>query len=145
VAAAALVARTLASIPLRGELARDLFQPFRARIDIDGELSEGSYTVAGAATVQHVGIGFAPFLTAGLHTDRFHWLATGASAARLGREIPAFAVGIYREGSCLQHASPRRVELRLEQPEPYTIDGDLFPKVSHIVIEAGPVLRFITP
>ncbi len=144
-AAVALVARTLASVPIGGRLAREVFQPFSARINVDGERSEGHYTVTGGASVRHVGLGFAPFLTAGHHPDRFHWLTTDASGARLGREIPVFALGFYPRRSCLRHASPRRVELETESPEPYTIDGDLFPRTDRVTIEAGPLLRFLSP
>ena len=63
--AASLVARTLGSIPFSGKLARDMFRPYAARLEIDGKAEDGQYTVAGAATVRHVGLGFAPFRTAG--------------------------------------------------------------------------------
>ena len=143
--AASLVARTLASIPVGGKLARDMFHPYAARLEIDGKAEDGQYTVAGAATIRHVGLGFAPFLTAGQHPDRFHWLATAASPTRLGREIPGFAVGVYRHDSCLAHASAAEVKLTLEEPEPYTIDGDLFPACSELRISVGATVGFLTP
>ncbi len=143
--AAALVARTLASVPLGGRLAREIFQRFEARVELDGRASEGSYTVMGASSVRHVGLGFAPFLTAGHHPDRFHFVTTDASGARLGREIPVFALGFYPRRSCLRHASPRRVEIETAAPEPFTMDGDLFPRARQISLDAGPSLRFLSP
>ena len=143
--AVSLVARTLASIPVGGRLAREMFRPYAARLEIDGKAEDGQYTVAGAATVRHVGLGFAPFLTAGQQRDRFHWLATDASPARLGREIPGFAVGVYRDDSCLAHASAANVQLTLEEPEPYTIDGDLFLAASDLHISVGATIGFLAP
>ena len=144
-AAASLVARTLASATLHRGMARRLFEPFEVRLEIDGEVSEVACTVAGGASVRHIGLGFAPFRTAGQYPDRFHWTWTGATAARLGAEIPALALGIYGRSSCLQHAAPRRVQLETGEPEPYTIDGDLFPASSRVTIEAGPPIRFLSP
>ena len=143
--AAALVARTLFSMPLGGELARRMFEPYEARIEIDGEPSQGRFTVAGGATVRHVGLGFAPFRTAGRRPDRFHWLSTDATPGRLGREIPLFALGIYPPRSCLAHASPRSVRPSPACPGPYTLDGDLFEAARRVDIEAGPRIRFRTP
>lgn len=143
--AAALVARTLLAMPLGGDLARRMFEPYEARIEIDGEASEGRFTVAGCASVRHVGLGFAPFRTAGHWPNRFHWLSSDATPGRLGREIPLFAAGIYAPRSCLTHASPRSVRLVTGAPEPYTVDGDLFEAASRVQIEAGPQLRFRTP
>lgn len=143
--AAALVARTLLAMPLGGDLARRMFEPYEALVEIDGEPSEGRFSVAGAASVRHVGLGFAPFRTAGHWPDRFHWLSTAATPGALGREIPLFALGIYAPRSCLAHASPRSVRLSTAGPEPYTIDGDLFEACRRVEIDAGPQIRFRTP
>jgi diacylglycerol kinase family enzyme len=144
-AAASLVGRTLLQAPLGGALARRLFEPYEARIELDGELRDAKLTVAGCASIRHVGLGFAPFRTAGQHVDRFHWLQSSASPGELGREIPLFALGVYRKRSCLSHASPRRVRVLTADPEPFTIDGDLFPAARGVEVTAGPAVRFLAP
>ncbi len=144
-AAARLVVRTLASVSLRGRLAREIFQPFDARLEVDGKVTRKPFTVMGAASVRHVGLGFAPFLTAGHHPDRFHLVTTDANGARLGREIPIFSLGFFPRRSSLRHASPSRVRIETEAPEPFTIDGDLFVRTRGVTVETGPVLRFLSP
>ena len=33
----------------------------------------------------------------------------------------------------------------LEHPEPYTLDGELYPATDHFELEAGPELEFVVP
>ena len=64
VAAAGLVGRIAASGLLRTRLARELFAPRAIEIAVDGApLDARAFTIAGAASVRDVGLGFRPFLT----------------------------------------------------------------------------------
>lgn len=141
--AASLVARILASAVMRGSLARQIFSPVHASVDLDGRIREAGFTVMGAGSVRDVGLVFSPFRTAGTRPDRFHWLETDAPPWRFGAEIPGFALGIYPPNSCLRHASAARVKVQFERPEIYTLDAELFPASDTLQIEAGPSLRFL--
>ena len=129
---------------MRGPLARRIFSPVHATVDLDGRVRETGYTMMGAGSVRDVGLVFSPFRTAGTRPDRFHWLETDAAPWRFGVEIPGYAVGIYPLNSCLRHASAARVKVRFERPEIYTLDAELFPASDAIQIESGPTLRFLT-
>ena len=144
-AAAALVARILAAVPVGGQLARRIFQAYRAELELDGAAIETGITVAGGASVRHVGLGFAPFRTAGMYPDRFHFVWTDASPLRLAAEIPLFAADVYGRRSCLRHEAVKRARIVSEGSEPYTIDGDLFAPTRELRIEAGPLVRFLAP
>jgi hypothetical protein len=141
--AASLVARILASALARGSLARRIFAPLHATVDLDGRIRETGYTVMGAGSVRDVGLVFAPFRTAGTRPDRIHWLETDAPPWRFGAEVPGYALGIYPPNSCLRHASAARVHIRFERPEIYTLDAELFPASDTLEIEAGPTLSFL--
>ncbi|MBM4321077.1 MAG: hypothetical protein FJ125_14275 [Deltaproteobacteria bacterium] len=39
----------------------------------------------------------------------------------------------------------RRLELKLDRPEPYTLDGEIYPPTDTFSISAGPELRFVVP
>src|SRR5690606_12685592 len=55
--------RTLVSALMGGELATQMFEPFRARIRVDGEEWERQeYTAVVASTIEQIGLGFRPFI-----------------------------------------------------------------------------------
>lgn len=143
--AALTLGRILGSVLVDGPLAREVFAPFEARLEIDGAPRTDRFTALAAGTVRHLGLGFAPFRTAGRSADRFHWIATRATGRRLALELPAIAAGAFPRRSCLEHASPRRVRVELRKPLRYTIDGDVFPAAPSFRIEAGPTVRFAVP
>lgn len=145
VAAAGLVGRIASSAFFRTRLARDLFAPRPVEIEVDGEpLDAREFTIAGAASVRDVGLGFRPFHTAGSDLEHFHFLHTAASAARLCVELPALRLGLHGPASCLEHHPARRVELRFETPEPWSMDADLYPPAKTLKLSAGAPVRFIS-
>ena len=145
VAAAGLVGRIAASALLRGRLARNLFAPREVEIAVDGTtLDARAFTVAGASSVRDVGLGFRPFHTAGTDPERFHFLYSAATAARLSVELPALRLGLHGPRSCLRHHAARRVELRFASPEPWSIDADLYPPATRLQLSAWAPIRFIS-
>jgi len=140
-----VVARIAASALVGGELARRVFTPAAARIEVDGiPLDCDRFTVAAASSVPHIGLGFRPFYTAGSDPRRFHFALTSAPAVRLVRELPLLRIGSARPGSCVAHHSARRVHLCFETPQPWSIDADLHPETTALELEATGPLRFLT-
>lgn len=142
--AALTLAEIVGSSVVNGETARDVFQIFEATVHIDGDFfTERRFTAMAGATIRDIGLGFQPFFSAGLRPDRFHLISTSGNARQLGLEVPWEAIGMRRPGTCLQHASPREVEMKFAEPQPYTLDGDLFPAASTLRIAATRPLRFL--
>ncbi len=145
VAAAGLVGRIASSALLQTRLSRELFAPRPVEIEVDGiALDARAFTVAGAASVRDVGLGFRPFLTAGSEARRFHFLYSAASAARLCVELPALRIGLHGPASCLHHHPAERVELRFGAPEPWSIDADLYPPTRRLSLSAWAPIRFVS-
>lgn len=145
VSAATLVGRIATSALLRTALARELFAPREIEISVDGSpLDAHAYTVAGAASVHDVGLGFRPFLSAGSDPERFHFLYSAASATRLSLELPALRLGFHGPTSCLHHHPARSVELRLATPEPWSMDADLYPPATTLRLSAWAPIRFVS-
>jgi diacylglycerol kinase family enzyme len=143
--AAVTLARSMGSVLLHGALARSLFAPFEARIRIDGDpYQERSFTVIAVAAVRHIGLGFQPFLSAGVRADRFHLAMTRDGGRRIALEMPWYRFGVRPRWSCIVHASPSRVQIETTDAHPYTLDGDLFPPTKSARIEATPRLRFLS-
>ncbi len=145
VATASLVGRIATSGLLGTRLARDLFARREIEITVDGEPTcARAYTVAGASSVRDVGLGFRPFLTAGTDPERFHFLYSSASAARLSLELPALRLGFHGPASCLRHHPARSVEIRLSVPEPWSMDADLYPPARTLRLSAWAPIRFVS-
>ena len=75
-----------------------------------------------------------------LALDRERELRSGTpeEVAGLALELPAARLGIRPPLTSLSHASASSVRLWLNQAEPFTVDGDLFPPAREIRIDAGP-------
>ena len=145
VAAAGLVGRIATSSLFRTRLARELFAPHAVEIAVDGAAIDArAFTVAGAASVRDVGLGFRPFLSAGTDPERFHFLYSAASASRLSVELPALRLGFHGPNSCLHHHPARRVELRFESPQPWSVDADLYPPATALRLSAWAPIRFMS-
>ena len=142
--ATAVVGRIAGSALARGPLARRLFEPLRCEIAVDGQaLDVERLTVSAASSVRHIGLGFRPFASAGTDPERFHFAVTGAGAGRILAALPALRLG--RSAAALRHFSARRVAMRFETPEPWTIDADLFPPTRALELTASAPLRFLVP
>ncbi len=144
--AASTAARILGSMLVGGRLAHSVFDPAPVAIEVDGApLDYQEFTVLGAATVRHVGLGFQPFQSAGTDPLRFHFLVSDAGPSRLALELPAFRLGISARGSCLRHFPARRVSLRFPEPQAWSVDADFHEPARSIEVEATEPLRFVDP
>ena len=142
--ATAVVGRIAGSALWRGPLAQRLFRPLRCELVVDGEpLDLDRFTVSAASSVRHLGLGFQPFKSAGSDPERFHFTVTQAGAARIVAALPAVRLG--RSPAALRHFSARRVAMRFEEPEPWTIDADLFAPARALELSASAPLRFLVP
>jgi diacylglycerol kinase family enzyme len=140
----AVVARLSGSALVSGPLARRTFAPFDAELEVDGvRVAQRHFTVIAASGVRHIGLGFAPFHSAGSDPERIHLATTGASAARLVRDLPALRAGALARS--LAHFSCRRAALRLDSPLAWSLDAELFPPARELAIGAGPALRILGP
>ncbi|MCP4003988.1 MAG: hypothetical protein GY725_07315 [bacterium] len=141
--AAQVVGRAMASALSGGSLAASMFEPFRAKVEIDGEVLEREeFTIMGASGVRDVGLGFRPFHSAGQQPDRIHFLCTGAGPARLSAELPGLWLGL--RGSALEHHSAARVSVRFDTPQPWSVDADLVAPTEALEICPTPPIRFVS-
>jgi diacylglycerol kinase family enzyme len=144
--AAAVVARIAGSALVGGALARRMFEAFEAQVEVDGAgLADARFTVLAAASVTHIGLGFPAFPTAGRDPSRFHLAATSAGPARLVAELPALRLGAHGAHSCVAHHPARRARLRFAEPQPWSLDADLYPPAAELELAASRPLRFLIP
>ncbi len=143
--ASSVVARVAASILVRGALARRMFAPFRAELQVDAEsFPTRDYTVMVAGGIREIGLGFKPFHTAGSDPQRVHLAVTSAGAFRCLRELPALRAGRQLPGSALRHFPVREARILSEAPEPWSLDAEIYPPARELRLEAGPPLDFVS-
>lgn len=139
-----VVARLSGSALVSGPLARRTFSPFAADLEVDGErVDQRHFTVLAASGVRHIGLGFAPFHSAGSDPERIHLATTSASAARIVRDLPALRAGA--RVSSLAHFACRTARLRLAAPLAWSLDAELYAPARELAIGAGPPLRILCP
>jgi diacylglycerol kinase family enzyme len=143
--AARVIAEVVASGAVGGALARGMFAPFRATIEVDGRrLDAREHTLVAASGVRHIGLGVAPFQHAGRDASRFHFLATSAGALRIAAELPALRLGRALQASCLHHFAAGEVALKSAEPLLWSLDAELFEPASALSVTAGPALHFVS-
>jgi diacylglycerol kinase family enzyme len=141
--AATVVARIAGSALVRGPLARRAFAPFQARLRIDGDgLETRPYTIMGGSSVRHIGLGFAPFWSAGSDPERIHFTTTRANARQIVAALPTIRSG--RPSDAFEHYSVKHARIESEGPEPWSLDADVHAPASRIDVSAGPTLDFVS-
>jgi diacylglycerol kinase family enzyme len=127
-----------------GEFIRRIVPTLKGRAECDGApLSFDEYTLVLASSVRHIGLGVQPFYLSGRKEGYFHVLAGPASPGQLLRRLPRFRRGFPAGLDTLYDNMARRFRIEFAEPQSFTVDGELFPNVRVLTIEAGPAVRFI--
>jgi diacylglycerol kinase family enzyme len=127
-----------------GELIRRIVPTLAATADCDGEaLPFTEFTLILASSVSHIGLGVKPFYLSGRKRGFFHVLAGPPSAGALLGRLARFRRGFPAELDTLYDNMARRFRIEFAEPQSFTVDGELFPAVQDLTIEAGPAVRFV--
>jgi len=144
-----LLARTVGSELAGGPYARRIFRPFEGRVILDGEtLPWRRLLGVGAATVTEVGLGFKLNHRADDDPTRFAALAIFGPPLGLALDLLAVRRGRGISPERAWSALGSRLELRPDRPEEpnlYTLDGDLYAGSGALDVELGPTLRLFKP
>jgi diacylglycerol kinase family enzyme len=146
-AAVWLALRTVLSslVPGGGELARWLFQPTPARITVDGEeLPAQGHRVLLAATVPDVGLGMQVPWRGGLVPRRFQLIASALPLWKNALQLPRLFRGQPLLGQPHQDRMAQAAHIRFEQPQPLSLDGELF-SARAVELSLGPVVDVLCP
>jgi diacylglycerol kinase family enzyme len=144
--AAYILGGAVLSAVFGGPMARQLFQRSQVRVTADGQRwARPDYLTVVCATIDQLGFGFTPFPRAAERLGAFQVLGLHCKPF----EIPAELWSIWRGRPIRRDKTIDEVvstlELRMEQPLDYTIDGDLYKSGEKLAISAGPTIDFILP
>jgi diacylglycerol kinase family enzyme len=123
---------------------RRIVPTLKGRAECDGEdLAWEEYTLILASSVRHIGLGVQPFYLSGRKRGYFHVLAGPPTPGQLLSRLPRFRRGFPAGLDTLYDNIARRFRVEFAEPQSFTVDGELFPSVRVLEIEAGPAVRFV--
>lgn len=142
--AAVLVAKTVASIPVGGKMARDVVKPFRASLKFENEnWEERDYTTVIASTIDQIGMGFRPFIRCEEKPHSFHLLAFMATPLDMISLLPSIRLGLPLPEEKVRSRVSANTVFKSNEPIVYTIDGDMHTAQEGVLLEAGPRVQVI--
>ena len=142
--AANLLGRAVGSALVQGPLIRSLVRPFRAQIDLDGDVwEEAEYSAVLASTIEQIGLGFRPFTRCEEQQGSFHVGAVTGTIMEVVSSLPAIRMGQRVSDDIMMDRIAERVSFVTNGEIVYTIDGDMHRAAKEVVVETGPRLEII--
>ena len=144
--AAKLLGKLILDALRHGTLHQDMIRPIPMEYQLDDGLRRSaSFHTLFCSFIEELSLRFRVFPRAGWDRSLFEAVMVDAPALQVACALHRIWAGSGRPipGGCRTMA--RRLELRLEQPEPYTLDGEVYPPTDRFTISAGPELRFVVP
>lgn len=142
--AAAMLVRCGLSWLGGGEYIRRIVPRLAGHAECDDEALEYTdFTLVLASSVTHIGLGVQPFYLSGRKRGYFHVLAGSPTPGQLLSRLPRFRRGFPAGLDTLYDNIARRFRIEFAEPQSFTVDGELFPSVPVLDIEAGPSVRFV--
>lgn len=120
-----VLARGIASLPVRGALYRRLMEPIRAQVVLDGQgLDPVEFLAVGAATVDDLGFGFRPFYEAPSHPGQLHVVGLACTLTAVARELPRYWKGGPTRDPGILNRVGKHLLVSANRPIGYMVDGD---------------------
>ena len=141
VRAAALLVALFFSNLVDGPLIRRVVPRVPARVVADGvRLPFERYTLLIASSVTHIGLGVRAFYRAGAAGGALHLLAGSSTPGQLLRKLWRFALGWPSGLDNLFDGAPERVTVEFDEPQIFTINGELMDATTRLELERGPTV-----
>jgi diacylglycerol kinase family enzyme len=143
--AARLLGKAVATLPFDSEINRQLFRPFRARIELDDDIwEERDYTSVLSSTVNQIGLGFRPFVRSEERPGSFHMLGLTGGAVETALQLPRIRLGLPVSEQTFRSTVSSKAEFISQEAIGYTIDGDMHTAESgRLTLETGPRVEII--
>jgi diacylglycerol kinase family enzyme len=137
------LSRSIVSALLNGKFARGLFQRFDAEVIVDGEpWPFANWSALLAGSIPLLGLKFRVFHYAE-EPGAFHAIGFSVPPRNVLKLVPYVFAGKKSSSDDWVEQPARDMRIRLSQPMPYIIDGDMLPAVPEIHLSTGPRLKII--
>jgi diacylglycerol kinase family enzyme len=129
---------------IRNEQNGRIFSWMDGEIHVDNEMIKIN-PVNGilAGTVEHIGMGFSPLITAGTVNNTFQLLITAMSPLKLLKNLNKIRTGQIIDDEGYLNTSCRKLKLIYNSDFDYTMDGDMYRAEKELLVETGPAIKLI--
>jgi diacylglycerol kinase family enzyme len=144
--AAKVLFRGIVSAISGGAFAKELVKRFRAHVSADGrDWAVSDFITVAAATVEQIGLGFAPFYRTNERPGTFACLGIHTTAFGFVLEMPRIRRARPMRRDKVIDMVARHVVFESDEQLEYMLDGDTHRTGKTLEIGLGPRLRFIVP
>lgn len=121
-----------------------IFKRMNGEIYIDGKKLEMD-PVNGilAGTVEHIGMGFSPLISASKEKKSFQVIITAMPPAKLVKNINRLRIGKEIDDIGYYNTICREMKLHFNGNFEYTMDGDIYRADNELIVETGPAVKLV--
>lgn len=147
VGAAKLLSKLVSSAAVQGDLCKSMMASMGMRLEIDGTVVEehAQMHTFFCSFVERLPLHFVLFPRCGRDENVFETVYSGRDPLRIARCFPAVLRGSSRPLPDVTRKLARKVVIDLDTPEPFTLDGELYPATDHFEVTSGPEINFLVP
>jgi diacylglycerol kinase family enzyme len=130
-----------------GDVAKSLVAPIPLTMSMNGEESirkEKFHSIFCSFT-EELAMRFKPFPRSGWQKGRFESIMLDSSMKETSLSLPQLWLGTIKKLPGIRRELLESITFNLDSPEPYTLDGELYPPEKTFVISPGPELKFVIP
>jgi diacylglycerol kinase family enzyme len=145
--AATVLAKLVADAARGGAFSKEMLATNTFDISLDGKVIEEKVPlhILFCSFVERLPLHFMLFPHSSYESGRFEVVYSGAKPMTLAAHFPAILRGSGAEMKGITRHLGNKLIMDLATPEPYTLDGELYPATDHFEIEAGPEINFLVP
>ncbi len=137
--AAKTLAHAIGSALINGKTIQDMFKRFDAEVYADGKKWPfANYCALFTGSIRQLGLDFNVFHSMLTQNEKIHATGMSLSASELVWQVKRLHDGKPAIHPNIIEQAVDTLEIRLEKPMPYTIDGDMLPGLTEFKISAGP-------
>lgn len=141
--AATTLGHSIISALVNGSMARSIFERYEGEVSVDGKKWPfKNYSALYAGSVDRLGFNFRVFHYSE-EVGKFHAVGFSLPPRNILRHVPRMFVGAPSQCDELIENPASEMIMRFEEPQGYTIDGDMIAPVKEISVKTGPRLKII--
>ncbi|MFO1520231.1 MAG: diacylglycerol kinase family protein [bacterium] len=141
--AAWTLTHSIASAIVNGPFARKMFDRYDAEVKVDGApWAFKNYSALYAGSVDRLGLNFRVFY----HSEtpsKFHAIGFSLPPRNVLRHVPNMFLGKPSTSEDILQQAAEEMTMRFNEPQEYTIDGDIMPATTEITVKTGPRLKVV--
>lgn len=134
-----MILRGILSMIVNGRMSRQIFEPFEAEIVVNGKAWPfPQYGTFFTGSVSQVGLGCQVFRSMLTRTDCVHAIGMSLKPRELLTQLPRMYWGKGSRHPGILEEPAQNIKIHCAQPQPYTIDGDMYEGCTEFEIGLGP-------